>query len=149
MPLELTRLYSEPTKRVFCPQRNINNLIDSMARKIFKYFRVPKILGLRASRIFEWWGVLKLESGNLSYIQKLLLLKKMTLFATRAILRPPDPKKVKERYRTCLKCVVFSWQKKQCRDGEGNGCGCYTPYLVASSREPCWMRKRGNGGGWE
>lgn len=113
-----------------------------MARKNFISFQ---FLGLRVTRLIEWGRVMRLESRQLT----LRTLKKMTLLATLAIFRPLDRRLVLARYRICLKCIHFDWTNRRCRDGE-HGCGCYCPYLVVSSREPCWIKRNGNGKrGWE
>lgn len=109
----------------------------------------PKVFfNLRNSRIGEWFNAMRLEGREMTLIEKVKVLKKMTIFASTKIFRPIQKDVAKRRYKTCLGCIVFDSKAKRCRNGE-HGCGCYCPYLVVSSDEPCWARQRNSEKGWE
>ena len=97
-----------------------------------------------------WWRVMELEKEDI----KLKTIKKMIGFASTAIRSPIGADTAKCRYKICLRCMVFDREHRRCRavdtlTGEKYGCGCYTPFLVVSSKEPCWARARNAGIGWK
>ena len=106
------------------------------------------ILRLRLSRLAEWWLVLTAEGKNLSVEQKAEALEKMVIFLWVAIFNPIKAKEIRARYKTCVGCFVFDLAMRRCRNGE-HGCGCYVPFLVVASREPCYIRKRNPKFGWK
>jgi len=118
---------------------------------------IPKLIfGLRNSRIREWLYVLKIEGGNLTLLEKISTLRKMGIFASTALFDKTPKSVARQRYKTCLRCIVFNPTTRACRAArvvrngeiEKYGCGCYVPYLVVSSRKPCWAKERNDERGW-
>jgi hypothetical protein len=110
---------------------------------------LPKVFfKLRNSRIREWMLAIELEAAEMTITEKVKTLYKMVLFASTKILKPIPKDIAKARYKTCLGCIVFDAKSKMCRNGD-YGCGCYCPYLVVSSDEPCWARQRNSERGWK
>jgi hypothetical protein len=88
-----------------------------------------------------------MEGRNLTLEQKISTLEKMITFAVTSALDPVEPEVARRRYRVCQNCVIYDWKNNRCRSGS-YGCGCYVPYLVATSYDPCWGRQQNEDIGW-
>lgn len=82
-----------------------------------------KFLGLRVSRIAEWWGVIRLDLPPLKAWMAMATGIGYLIFG-----KLPNPGIPAKRYRICVRCFLFD--RRRCQ-----GCGCYLPYKVSTARD--------------
>ena len=94
-----------------------------------------RILGFKLCRYAEWYKVLRIEFGRVTWRDKLRLA--VTILGS---IRLARDKSFRRKYRCCYRCVVFDSSLRRCRPYNGGpaGGGCYMPFKIAVGGG-CWI----------
>lgn len=94
-----------------------------------------KLFGFKKSRLGQWWNVVDLALGGITFRQKVTIIAGMVwLVVTGRMVRRST---WRQRIRTCHRCQFYDVAWRKCGRHQEEGCGCFVPF-AALFKTSCW-----------